>query len=373
MMRYPLVKKLIFIALTTSMIAAMLLLFIKLIPEDPLKDIEAAREAIAKARDHNSVIYSAKIFREARSYYDSAMISWKTENKRFILFRDYERVRMFASISQKKANEATKRTITRTNDLRAGLDHELARLHKEMEDFEKIFLSLPIPQDIKNKHVRGKLLVKEAEIAFEKGQYVAGNVKITEANEYITESYAYAREKLSDYFRNYNQWQELAKGTINESRNNGTYAIIIEKIPGVIHLYYEGVKKYTFEAEFGKNWMGDKMSSGDYATPEGRYIVTKKLSNGSTKYHKALMINYPNQQDLEEFNVRVQRGQLPSDARIGELIEIHGDGGRGGNWTEGCVALSNSDMDLIFKYASKGTPVTIIGSTMPLEKYISLR
>jgi len=102
-------------------------------------------------------------------------------------------------------------------------------------------------------------------------------------------------------------------------------------------------------------------------------MITKKLSNGSTKYHKALMINYPNQQDLEEFNSRIQRGQLPGGARIGELIEIHGDGGKGGNWTEGCVALRNRDMDLLFEHVDSGTPVTIIGSSISLDKYISRR
>ncbi len=372
-MKKSLAKILITSIIATIIIIAFTWLFIVLIPEPPLKEIENARAAIADARDHNSVIYSSKIFREARSYYDSAMISWKAENHRFILFRDYESVRMFATISQKKAAEATKRTIAKSNDLKASLDREIKRLNAEVIDYEKVFLSLPVSQEMRKKYAKGKLLLKEAEIAFEKNQYVNGNVKITEANEYITDSFNYSRKKLSDYFRNYSYWQELMRGTINESRDSSGYAIIVEKIPGVCHLYYGGKKQYTFEAEFGRNWMGDKMSRGDDATPEGRYMVTKKLSNGSTKYHKALMINYPNQQDLEEFNARIKRGQLPESARIGELIEIHGDGGKGGNWTEGCVALKNRDMDLLFEHVDSGTPVTIIGSSMSLDKYISNR
>lgn len=351
----------------------MVWLFFALIPEPPLRDIESAQASIAQARDQNSVIYSAKTFREARSYYDSAMISWKTENKRFILFRDYERARMFASMSQKKASEATRATIAKANDMRVTLDHEITRLTTGVRDFEKVFSSMPIPQEIKKKHARGKLLLREAVIAYEKGEYVAGSVKIAEANEYITDSYNYANDKLVEYYKSYSHWKEWAGKTIKESRENGTYAIIVEKIPGVCYLYHRGEKKYTFEVEFGKNWMGDKMIKGDNATPEGRYIVTKKLSNGSTKYHKALLINYPNQEDLEEFRVRVERGQLPSGSKIGELIEIHGEGGRGGNWTEGCVALRNSDMDVLFKYAGNGTAVTIIGSSVPLSEYISSR
>jgi len=368
-----LVKKSIFLIITAIIIASMIWLFFALIPESPLSELESAQEAIAKARDHNSVIYSGKTFREARSYYDSAMISWKTENKRFILFRDYERARMFASISQKKAAEATKTTISKANDMRLNLDSEIKRLTVRIKDFERLFSSVPVPQEIKKKHAKGKLLLKEAVIAFNKGEYVTGSVKIAEANEYLTDSYAFANDKLTAYYKNYSRWQEWAAKTIRESRERGSYAIVVEKIPGVCYLYHRGEKKYTFEVEFGKNWMGDKVSKGDNATPEGRYKITKKLSNGATKYHKALLINYPNEQDLEEFRVMVQSGKLPSGTKIGGLIEIHGEGGRGGNWTEGCVALRNSDMDVLFKYAGHGTPVTIIGSSVPLSEFMSSR
>jgi len=43
------------------------------------------------------------------------------------------------------------------------------------------------------------------------------------------------------------------------------------------------------------------------------------------------------------------------------LIEIHGEGGKGANWTQGCIALKNEDMDELFDLAQIGTPVTIVG------------
>lgn len=365
------IKILLTISFICVILSGLYWLFIKLIPESPLKELEEARITIAEARNHNSVIYSAKIFKESRSFYDSAMIAWKTENNRFIIFRDYERVRKFALLSKKKAAEATKRTIAKEKDMKVNLHRDIERLNADVKAFEKIFSSIPLPQEMKKKNAKGKLLLKEAQIAYDKGQYVSGNVKVTEADNYITDSYSVARDKLTDYFRNYQKWQEWARGTINESRQNNSYAIIVEKIPGVCHIYYKGIKKYTFDAEFGRNWMGDKISRGDDATPEGKYQVTKKLQNGSTKYHKALMINYPNAEDLEEFSRRIKSGAIPSNSKIGGLIEIHGDGGKGGNWTEGCVALRNSDMDTVFRLVASGTPVTIIGSTATLNQVIS--
>ena len=372
-MRGKIIKRLIYTFIILIFIGLGAWLFIALIPEAPLTELEQASKAIAQARDHNSVIYSAKTFREARSYYDSAMIAWRTENSRFILFRDYERVRMFAEISRKKAAEATKTTIVRSNDLKISLETQINKLKDEISGFEKVFLSLPLPQETVKKHARGKLLLKEAEIDLRKKQYVNGNVKITEANEYITSSYSYARKKLEDYYSTYDRWQKWVTSTINQSSSSGSYAIIVEKIPGLCHIYQGGKRKYTFEAEFGTNWLGDKLTKGDKATPEGRYMVTKKLANGSTKYHKALLLNYPNKEDVDVFNSRIKSGAIPSGAKIGGMIEIHGDGGKGANWTEGCVALRNSDMDVVFKHVANGTPVTIVGSTLTLNEYLSTR
>ncbi len=347
--------------------------FKAMVPEPPQPEVELARAAIARARDLQSEVYSPKLFREAKNNYDSAMAAWRTQNERFILLRDYERVIFFSDLAVKKAEAASKNTIARSKSLRSNLESELSRLNREMSLFEKIFLSMPLPQDMKKKHARGKLLIKEAQIDLEKEKYVDGNVKITEANEYISGTYNLARKNLEEYFKHYPDWQKWARDAIDESRRTNSYAILVEKIPPVLHLYQSGKKKYTFEAEFGSNWLGDKKSRGDMATPEGKYFVTKKLSGGSTKYHKALMINYPNKVDVQEFNERIRNGQLPADASIGDLIEIHGEGGKGGNWTQGCVALKNSDMDMLFKYVSKGTPVTIIGSTLTLEEFFSSR
>ncbi len=371
MKRGSLISLIIYTAIAGILIFLLVLFFRALVPDPPQPEVEMARAAIAKARDRQSEVYSPKLFREAQNNYDSAMTAWRVENERYILFRDYENVIAFALTAEKKANEATLNTIKRSTSLKANLESEIRRMKTEMASFEKIFLSMPLPQDVKKKHARGKLLLREAEVDLQKENYVNGNIRLTEANEYISGTYNLARKNLEDYFRHYSDWQEWATSTINESRRSGSYAILVEKIPAVCHLYHGGKKKYTFDAEFGKNWLGDKMSSGDFATPEGKYIVTKKLSGGSTIYYKALLINYPNKIDIQEFNERIRNGKLPADARIGDLIEVHGEGGKGANWTQGCVALRNADMDIIYKYASKGTPVTVIGSTLTLDEFFS--
>ena len=64
---------------------------------------------------------------------------------------------------------------------------------------------------------------------------------------------------------------------------------------------------------------------------------------------------------------RLSKGSLPSSAKIGGLIEIHGNGGKGIDWTEGCIALTDTEMDIVFKTVKVGTPVTIVGSMVESE------
>jgi lipoprotein-anchoring transpeptidase ErfK/SrfK len=58
-----------------------------------------------------------------------------------------------------------------------------------------------------------------------------------------------------------------------------------------------------------------------------------------------------------------RQGSIPSSARIGSNIEIHGGGRSASDWTEGCVALRDADMRDLYRYAYIGMPVTIVGAS----------
>jgi murein L,D-transpeptidase YafK len=81
-------------------------------------------------------------------------------------------------------------------------------------------------------------------------------------------------------------------------------------------------------------------------------------------------LNYPNYEDTAKFKEMVAKGILPKNAKIGGMIEIHGNGGKGVDWTEGCIAVTDDDMDDIFKIAKVGTPVTIVGSMYDLQSVL---
>jgi hypothetical protein len=157
-------------------------------------------------------------------------------------------------------------------------------------------------------------------------------------------------------------WKRWVDETLQRSRERGDIAIIVNKLQRRLNLYYRGLKLASYPAELGANGLARKDHAGDRATPEGMYRIVALKQGRATKYYKALLINYPNDEDRARYAQGKARGVIPSRAGIGNLIEIHGDGGQGRDWTDGCIALTNDDMDRVFARVHQGTPVTIVGT-----------
>lgn len=346
------------------------ILLVKLTPEPPVENVDKARRTISQAQSRNSATYSEKLFNEAKAFYDSAMINWQKENQRFIFLRNYDKVEEFAGLSARKAEEAMRTSIINASDLNIKLRSKIDTLNKLVNKFSSLFNSYPLSVEVRNKVSKGKLMLKETEVAFDKGDLYQANTKINESELLLTGSYETAMAHLKEYFNSFPEWEKWAERAIRESRQNQTYSIIIDKYSRKCLVYFAGSKKYEFNVELGQNWVGDKRVNGDKATPEGIYKIIRKFGPSKTKYHKALLIDYPNETDKQEFNREIAMGTLPGTSSIGSLIEIHGDGGKGIDWTEGCIALTNSDMDIVYRIAKEGTPVTIVGSVSDLYQIL---
>jgi lipoprotein-anchoring transpeptidase ErfK/SrfK len=160
---------------------------------------------------------------------------------------------------------------------------------------------------------------------------------------------------------NLHHWETLAKDTISDSARTRSSAIVVDKFGRKLYLYDSGKLRLTFDVELGSGALARKLHQGDGATPEGRYRVREVRGPASTRYYRALLLDYPNEVDWKRFREAKRRGEIPERARIGGLIEIHGQGGKGRDWTEGCVALTDPEMDRLVKWVRVGTPVTIVG------------
>ena len=168
------------------------------------------------------------------------------------------------------------------------------------------------------------------------------------------------------------RWQRWKNETIESSRREGRAAIVVVKDAHLMTVYVRGEAVKTYTVELGFNWIADKREEGDGATPEGRYRVVTRMDHLSSDYYRALLIDFPNAEDRAQFSRARRSGDLPASARVGGLIEIHGSGGRGNDWTNGCVALTNPEMDDLFRRVDVGTPVTIVGSDTygPIAEFV---
>jgi murein L,D-transpeptidase YafK len=352
---------------------ALLLVFFasRLVPSPPVKDMENARDAVSMARKNRADIYSEKLFTEAKVYYDSAMIYWRKENRRFIYSRDYKKISEYADLSADKARQAFENSQINAENLKSALNQKIKTLNDLVSDLARRFNDYPLTAEIRNYISKGKFLLKESEIAFQESQYMTAEEKITESEYLLTTSYESANENLKSYFRSFPEWKRWVDSTIAESKETRDYSIIVDKYSRKVIVYLNGDKQCEYSAELGKNWVGDKRVRGDKATPEGMYKIVRKFESDSTKYYKALLLDYPNDEDTAIFEASIAKGILPKSAKIGGMIEIHGDGGKGADWTEGCIALTNREMDMIFNIAKVGTPVTIVGSMRDLRHILN--
>lgn len=117
---------------------------------------------------------------------------------------------------------------------------------------------------------------------------------------------------------------------------------------------------------------GTKTTDGDGRTPEGEYFIFTK--NDQSKYHLSLAISYPgiqdaargfaegiiNQSEYDSIVDATAAGKRPpQNTALGGEIYIHG-GGSSEDWTRGCVAIANGDIEAIFNAVQIGTKVTIL-------------
>jgi murein L,D-transpeptidase YafK len=134
--------------------------------------------------------------------------------------------------------------------------------------------------------------------------------------------------------------------------------VIIDKSDRELHLLNEGKVFRTFKIALGIRPEGDKKKEGDFKTPEGRYILD--LRNPNSDYFLSIHVSYPSVEDRREAN---KNGENP-----GGSIMIHGQPNtpsrsetyyRTQDWTNGCIAVSNSDMIDIWLMTGQNTPIEI--------------
>jgi murein L,D-transpeptidase YafK len=145
--------------------------------------------------------------------------------------------------------------------------------------------------------------------------------------------------------------QSLATATVADR-------VVIEKAAHTLSLYRNGRLLKTYNVALGPNAKGPKEREGDGRTPEGQYIIDSRKPDSD--FHRALHISYPNAEDRRRAR---KLGVSPGGA-----IMIHGlPNGMGSlgkahrlhDWTQGCIAVTNKEIEEIWRVVPNGTRVDI--------------
>jgi lipoprotein-anchoring transpeptidase ErfK/SrfK len=330
----------------------------------PLNDLEAAERAMRRAAAADGAVRVPEACAAARSVMARAEAEVRLQRKRSFLSRDYDEATTLALEARRAAESCALHAGAARNRLRqrstaalAGLDGWIARAS---------VLARHVPDGL---GIRAEL--QKAEIALGEGRNAFDRAEYERAEEAAARGRALtfaAVASMDRFFDSYSSdprrasWKRWVAGTIRESQRTRKAAIIVDKLRRQL-LVMKGTEELaSYPVDLGIAAIEFKTRAGDEATPEGRYRVTEVRGPGQTRYHRALMLDYPNAEDQARFRRLRRAGEVTASQEIGGLIEIHGKGGRGQDWTQGCVALENSDMDELVSSAGVGTMVTIVGT-----------
>ncbi len=134
--------------------------------------------------------------------------------------------------------------------------------------------------------------------------------------------------------------------------------LVVEKAARRLLLLKEGRVLKTYRIALGGNPLGHKQREGDQRTPEGEYLIDRR--NPASSYHLALHVSYPSSEDAG----RAARAQVPP----GGDIMIHGAPNGFGwmgrlhrlrDWTAGCVAVTDREIEEIWNAVPDGTPISL--------------
>ena len=167
-----------------------------------------------------------------------------------------------------------------------------------------------------------------------------------------------ALESKADEIINLQEKVETLEEKVFTLKMEAADKVLIEKQARRLTLLSKDEVIKTYKIALGGNPVGPKERQGDNKTPEGTYIIDSR--NGNSGFHLSLHISYPNEQDkkrAKELGVSpggdimihgIKNGFAPVGVSHAEV-----------DWTEGCIAVTNQEMEEIYKFVPNGTVVEI--------------
>jgi L,D-peptidoglycan transpeptidase YkuD (ErfK/YbiS/YcfS/YnhG family) len=248
---------------------------------------------------------------------------------------------------------------------RRGAASNVARLERRLHRFTSHVDQIGSRVALGEQPMETELLVTQARSLLEQGYFARSARVARQADQRMTSQAVQLSSELSRYAdkEQVARWRAMVRRAVDWSRRHQAEAVVVVKAERQLTLYKNGRAVLSYRpVRLGFNGVQEKRYEDDGATPEGDYRIVRKRDRGQTEFHRALLLDYPNADDLRRFRAARKAGSIPADARIGGNIEIHGEANRQFSETLGCLMLSNRQMDALYRGVEVGTPVTIVGA-----------
>jgi L,D-peptidoglycan transpeptidase YkuD (ErfK/YbiS/YcfS/YnhG family) len=328
-------------------------------PIPPASRLQYAKESINRAADAGAIAYASDEYNRAEALMQQGWMEMARQNGRISILRNYYRADSLLRSSIRLAEEGMRLSQDSLNNLDSRSRQECKALEGELKAWREALDGSLIMFNAERFWSDAELRLKQAKMLAQAKEYDSAHDMVIGGRKALARLGAVLAERAEDEAANMRIWRKWVENAIVGSRNNANYAIIIDKSAHKANLVKEGRIVHTYDCELGYNSARPKLFAGDGATPEGVYQICS-VKRGNSKFYKALLLNYPNETDKRRFTENKRKGVISRNANIGKLIEIHGDGGNGRDWTDGCVALSNDDIDRLTYVVNVGTPVVIV-------------
>lgn len=336
----------------------LLALFLYQRDDPPVGAYANAKAALDRAALASAFRYADSTYAAAEKAVKAGQMEMARQNGRLALLRDYDYADVLISNGHALALRAREQAEARLHSLDSLSRDEYGRFERELNLCREA-LDGNLTNFAAERHwATAELSLKTSWLLINKGEYADATKSIEKGKVSLRHVVEAMVEVTNDEKGKIAAWRAWVRDTVAQSAQNGNHALIVDKSAHKAYLLEAGKIIKTYRCDLGWNSAEQKYFQGDGATPEGKYSIT--AVKRSSKYYRALLLDYPNDLDRRRFAENKRTGLISKYARIGALIEIHGSGGRGEDWTDGCVALTNGEIDHLMKRVGVGTAVTIV-------------
>jgi len=352
----------VLVVLPVFVLAALAVLFTVRRDPEPTTALLAAEQYLNLAREYRVDLDAPASFEKAVAKLREARLAMDRQYSRPPFIRSYDETSKILIEARRLITVALAEARDTVAARQEAVWGEIRQVRAEAAEIRLLLRNLPPQYQDALRHVvsaESRTWAAEARATSKGSRDAIDNMRMARSD--LNLALREIRGLLLDFLERRADWSTDIRETVAWSRSGQRRALVVDKLNHRVHLLQGGRTVRTYPAELGPGWIDRKVREGDRATPEGRYRVVRKKSAGQTRYHKALLLDYPNGEDAARFRRLVRAGMLPRGSRIGGLIEIHGEGGKGEDWTMGCVSLRNDHIDEVFSQLAVGTPVTIVG------------